>query len=229
MPATTLAFAADLASATPATQAPARLELRKSAQSAGRHGRRQRIDIKVAPGESVVLLGPSGCGKTTTLRRSPASSSPMAARCILDGVLSSSASFVLPPEKTPPWHGVPTYAIWPHKTVADNVAYGLEVAGRRRPRSRPKSRPCSISCSSARSPIASRRLSGGQQQRVALARALATRPSLLLLDEPLSNLDASLREEMRFELRELQKNLGITSSTSLTIRTRLSCSPTVSW
>ncbi|WGD30539.1 ABC transporter ATP-binding protein [Ancylobacter sp. WKF20] len=212
MPATTLAFAADLASATPATQAPARLELRNLRKALGDTAAVNGIDLKVAPGESVVLLGPSGCGKTTTLRMVAGFLQPDGGEVHLDGVLSSSASFVLPPEKRRLGMVFQTYAIWPHKTVADNVAYGLEVAGRRR--AEIKAEVAAVLDLVQLAPLANRfpaELSGGQQQRVALARALATKPSLLLLDEPLSNLDASLREEMRFELRELQKNLGITT------------------
>nr|WP_281416945.1 ABC transporter ATP-binding protein [Ancylobacter lacus] len=170
------------------------------------------IDLKVAPGESVVLLGPSGCGKTTTLRMVAGFLQPDGGEVHLDGVLSSSATFALPPEKRRLGMVFQTYAIWPHKTVADNVAYGLEVAGRRRAEIRAEVAAVldlvQLGALANRFPA---ELSGGQQQRVALARALATKPSLLLLDEPLSNLDASLREEMRFELRALQKNLGITT------------------
>ena len=189
-----------------------RLELRNLRKRLGDTAAVNGIDLKVAPGESVVLLGPSGCGKTTTLRMVAGFLQPDGGEIHLDGVLASNASFALPPEKRQLGMVFQSYAVWPHRTVAENVGYGLEVAG--------KSRAdieagiagvlelVQLDSLAKRYPA---ELSGGQQQRVALARALATRPSLLLLDEPLSNLDASLREEMRFELRELQKNLGITT------------------
>ena len=189
-----------------------RLELRALRKRLGDTAAVNGIDLKVAPGESVVLLGPSGCGKTTTLRMVAGFLQPDGGEIHLDGVVASTASFALPPEKRQLGMVFQSYAVWPHRTVAENVGYGLEVAGKKR---------AEIDAGVAEvldlvqlGPLAKRypaELSGGQQQRVALARALATRPSLLLLDEPLSNLDASLREEMRFELRALQKNLGITT------------------
>ena len=214
-----IAFAHESTAAKPAAakptvapQAPTRLELRNLRKALGDTAAVNGIDLKVAPGESVVLLGPSGCGKTTTLRMVAGFLQPDGGEVHLDGVLSSSATFALPPEKRHLGMVFQTYAIWPHKTVADNVAYGLEVAGRRR--AEIKAEVAAVLDLVQLGSLATRypaELSGGQQQRVALARALATKPSLLLLDEPLSNLDASLREEMRFELRALQTRLGITT------------------
>lgn len=189
-----------------------RLVLRDLKKSLGDTAAVKGIDLAVKTGESVVLLGPSGCGKTTTLRMIAGFLQPDGGEIQLDGVLASNAQFALPPEKRHLGMVFQTYAIWPHKTVAENVAYGMKMAGRRR--SEVKAGVLSALELVKLEALADRypaELSGGQQQRVALARALATRPSLLLLDEPLSNLDAALREEMRFELRSLQRNLGITS------------------
>jgi ABC-type Fe3+/spermidine/putrescine transport system ATPase subunit len=199
-------------SASAADASRARLELRGLRKTLGDTPAVNGIDLKVASGESVVLLGPSGCGKTTTLRMVAGFIQPDGGEIHLDGVLASNASFALPPEKRRLGMVFQTYAVWPHKTVADNVAYGLEVAGRSR--TEIKAETAAVLDLVQLGGLANRfpaELSGGQQQRVALARALATKPSLLLLDEPLSNLDATLREEMRFELRGLQKNLGITT------------------
>lgn len=189
-----------------------RLTLRGLKKALGSTAAVNGIDLDIAAGESVVLLGPSGCGKTTTLRMVAGFLQPDSGEIYLDGVLASSASFALPPEKRRLGMVFQTYAIWPHKTVAENVAYGLKMAGNRR--ADVKAGVASVLDLVQLGALADRypaELSGGQQQRVALARALATRPSLLLLDEPLSNLDASLRDEMRFELRTLQRELGITS------------------
>ena len=195
-----------------ATDQPARLELRNLRKRLGDTAAVNGIDLKVAPGESVVLLGPSGCGKTTTLRMVAGFLQPEGGDIHLDGVLASNASFALPPEKRHLGMVFQTYAVWPHKTVAENVGYGLVVAGKKR--AEIDREVAAVLDLVQLGDLAKRypsELSGGQQQRVALARALATKPSLLLLDEPLSNLDASLRQEMRFELRALQKRIGITT------------------
>ncbi|MDF2620699.1 MAG: transporter, binding component [Xanthobacteraceae bacterium] len=210
-----LAAAVDWTAPTSASAADAgraRLELRGLRKTLGDTAAVNGIDLRIASGESVVLLGPSGCGKTTTLRMVAGFIQPDGGEIHLDGVLASNASFALPPEKRRLGMVFQTYAVWPHKTVTDNVAYGLEVAGRSR--AEIKAETGAVLDLVQLGGLANRfpaELSGGQQQRVALARALATKPSLLLLDEPLSNLDATLREEMRFELRGLQKNLGITT------------------
>ena len=174
------------------------------------------VSFEVPAGKFFTLLGPSGCGKTTTLRSIAGLERPDDGQIELDGavVYSSRRGIFVPPNRRDVGMVFQSYAIWPHMSVFDNVAFPLRV-GRARP---------------ARSAIASRvgqalatvrldglegrpatRLSGGQQQRLALARALVREPKLLLLDEPMSNLDAKLREQMRLELRGLQRQLGITT------------------
>ncbi|EWY38600.1 hypothetical protein N825_12375 [Skermanella stibiiresistens SB22] len=170
------------------------------------------IDLSVRPGESVVLLGPSGCGKTTTLRMVAGFLTPDGGEIHLDGKLVSSATVSAPPERRNLGMVFQTYAVWPHMKVADNVGYGLKVAGGKRDDiAREVARILDIVQLGHLAGRYPAELSGGQQQRVALARALVTRPSLLLLDEPLSNLDAALRQEMRYELKELHTRIGITT------------------
>lgn len=166
------------------------------------------VSLEVADGEFVVLLGPSGCGKTTTLRMIAGFIAPTAGAISLGGRDVTAL---------PPWNRnaglvFQNYALFPHLSVAENVAFGLEM------RKLPKTdigvrvvealRLVRLDHLAERLP---RQLSGGQQQRVALARALAIRPDVLLLDEPLSNLDAKLRVEVRVEIRELQRQLGLTT------------------
>ncbi len=166
------------------------------------------LNLEIRDGEIMTLLGPSGCGKTTTLR------------CIA-GLLKPDVGEIFLGDKritdmSPERRGVglvfQNYALWPHMTVYQNLSFGLQL--KKVPKQKAKVKVdealamVRLSGFEERYP---RQLSGGQQQRVALARALVIEPSLLLLDEPLSNLDAQLREEMRFEIRELQKKLGITS------------------
>ncbi len=168
----------------------------------------ENLELEIHDGEIMTLLGPSGCGKTTTLR------------CIA-GLLKPDEGEIylgekritdLPPEKRGVGLVFQNYALWPHMTVYQNLGFGLQL--KRVSKEKAKKRiddalaMVRLSGFEERYP---RQLSGGQQQRVALARALVIEPSLLLLDEPLSNLDAQLREEMRFEIRELQKKLGVTS------------------
>ena len=167
-----------------------------------------RLDLKVADGELIALLGPSGCGKTTTLRCIAGFESPD------EGSIYFGEHDVtdIPPEKRNIGMVFQSYALFPHRTVAENVAYGLRM--RKVPNDQIAKRVAEVlarvqlSGMEARYP---RQLSGGQQQRVALARALVISPDLLLLDEPLANLDAKLREEMRFYIRSLQKEIGITT------------------
>ena len=157
-----------------------------------------RLEIK--DGEFVSLLGPSGCGKTTTLRLVAGFLQPDAGEIRVDDKIISSASTLIPPERRNMSMIFQSYAIWPHMTVFQNVAYGLKfkkLAGREIDEKTERLlRVVHLEALKARYPA---ELSGGQQQRVALARALVVEPQILLLDEPLSNLDANLREEMRFE------------------------------
>ncbi|MBQ8082468.1 MAG: ABC transporter ATP-binding protein [Clostridia bacterium] len=162
-------------------------------------------------GEFVTLLGPSGCGKTTMLRIIAGFEKPTTGELYIDDRLVSGGKTFIPPEKRNVGMVFQSYAVWPHMNVFDNVAYPLTIQ---------KENKATIKKSVERvleivhlSQYAERfpnQLSGGQQQRVALARALVAEPSLLLLDEPLSNLDAKLRESMRFEIKEIQTKLGIT-------------------
>ena len=170
------------------------------------------LDLTVRPGELVALLGPSGCGKTTTLRLVAGFMAPDAGEIrVGDRVLSSPGS-VIPPERRRMAMIFQSYALWPHMTVAQNVAYGLRFGNTPRAQRDTKVdeilRAVQLTGYGARYPG---ELSGGQQQRVAVARALVVEPEILLLDEPLSNLDASLREEMRFEIRRLHERFGITT------------------
>jgi iron(III) transport system ATP-binding protein len=172
------------------------------------------VSFNVLPGEQLTLLGPSGCGKTTTLRAIAGLEQPTAGEIRIDGVTvySSQRGINIRAEKRGLSMVFQSYAIWPHMTVFENVAYGLRV--RRTAAAEIAERvDHALDMVQMRS-FASRRasqLSGGQQQRVALARAFVFSPSVLLFDEPLSNLDAKLRADMRIELRELQHRLGITS------------------
>jgi len=171
------------------------------------------LDLSVAPGELVALLGPSGCGKTTTLRLVAGFLKPEAGEIRVGDRLLSSPDSVVPPEGRKMAMIFQSYALWPHMTVAQNVAYGLRFGRRldRADRGRRVSeilKAVQLAGYEARYPG---ELSGGQQQRVAVARALVVEPEILLLDEPLSNLDANLREEMRFEIRRLHEAFGITT------------------
>jgi iron(III) transport system ATP-binding protein len=172
------------------------------------------VDLKVEPGEFVTLLGPSGCGKTTTLRMVAGLEQNTAGRIGIGGrvVSDAAAGFFIPPDKRQLGMVFQSYAIWPHMTVFDNVAYPLRV--RRRPRDEIRERVLRTLKLVEMEPYAERpapALSGGQQQRVAIARALVFEPQVLLLDEPLSNLDTRLRAQMGDEFRALQRRLKITS------------------
>jgi len=162
----------------------------------------------------LTLLGPSGCGKTTTLRAIAGLEKPTAGEIRIDdrAVYSSARRVNLPPEQRELSMVFQSYAIWPHMTVAENVAYGLNL--RKVPKTEVTRRVNDVLDLVRLGGLGDRpasRLSGGQQQRVALARAIAFNPKALLLDEPLSNLDAKLRAEMRVELRELQRRIDVTS------------------
>src|SRR5215831_18478844 len=166
------------------------------------------VDLRVEQGELVVLLGPSGCGKTTTLRLIAGFAEASAGRVLLGGRDVTR----LPPYRRNTGMVFQGYALFPHLSAADNVGFGLEMrripAPERRRRVEEALRLVRLDGLGDRLP---RQLSGGQQQRVALARALVIEPDVLLLDEPLSNLDAQLRQEVRVEIRDLQRKLGLTT------------------
>ncbi len=171
-----------------------------------------RISLTLARGEFVSLLGPSGCGKTTTLRMIAGFLDPSEGSIELDGRTISAPGGSLPPEKRGMSMIFQSYAIWPNMTVAGNVGFGLEV--RRLPRAEIRDKVDRILDVVRMRHLRDRypaELSGGQQQRVALARAIVVQPDVLLLDEPLSNLDANLREEMRYEIRRLHDEFQITT------------------
>jgi putative spermidine/putrescine transport system ATP-binding protein len=186
----------------------ARLDIEKLVKRYGDFHAVKDVSLSVADGEFVVLLGPSGCGKTTTLRMVAGFIEPTAGQVRLAG----GDVTLLPPWRRNTGMVFQSYALFPHLTVAQNVAFGLEM--RKLPKPDIDKRVdealalVRLAGFGARLP---RQLSGGQQQRVALARALAIRPDVLLLDEPLSNLDAKLRQEVRVEIRELQRQLGLTT------------------
>lgn len=171
-----------------------------------------RIAIAINEGEFVSLLGPSGCGKTTTLRMIAGFIRPTDGVIEMDGKTLSNASTSLPPERREMSMIFQSYAIWPNMTVAENVGFGLKI--RKLPADEIRRRTGEILEVVQMGHLAGRypaELSGGQQQRVALARAIVVKPAVLLLDEPLSNLDANLREEMRFEIRRLHDEFKITT------------------
>ncbi|MFO0873995.1 MAG: ABC transporter ATP-binding protein [Phycisphaerales bacterium] len=168
----------------------------------------RRIDLEIGAGQLFFLLGPSGCGKTTLLRMIAGFIEPTR------GTIRFGDRDVtrVPPNRRNAGMVFQSYALWPHMTVFDNVAFGLDV--RRVPRDERRARTTAALALVRMDRLAQRRpneLSGGQQQRVALARALVIEPTVLLLDEPLSNLDARLRIEMRTEIRRICKELGITT------------------
>ena len=172
------------------------------------------VTLTVAQGEFVTLLGPSGCGKTTTLRCIAGLERPDAGEIRIGGdvVASAERGIYLVPEHRNIGMVFQSYAVWPHMTVFDNVAYGLRV--RRAPAAVIKQRTTRALELVGLGHLAERyatKLSGGQRQRVALARAIVYEPRVVLFDEPLSNLDAKLREQMRVELVRLQREVGITS------------------
>jgi putative spermidine/putrescine transport system ATP-binding protein len=186
----------------------ARLQLTGLTKTYGDFHAVASVDLDIRQGELVVLLGPSGCGKTTTLRMIAGFIAPTAGEIHLGGNNIT---------REPPWKRntglvFQSYALFPHLSVADNIAFGLRMRKLPQPEIAAKLaevlRLVRLEGLADRLP---RELSGGQQQRVALARALVIEPDILLLDEPLSNLDAKLRHEVRVEIRELQKKLGLTT------------------
>ena len=169
------------------------------------------IRLEVKEGEILTLLGPSGCGKTTTLRCVAGLERPEEGDIVIDGKPMFSEGFVQPSKR-----GIgmvfQNYAVWPHMKVFDNIVYGLRI--QRIPRQSVQERGGQVLELVGLTGLGERypnQLSGGQQQRVALARALVRNPKVLLLDEPLSNLDAKLREKMRFEIKSLVRRMGLTS------------------
>ncbi|HSI02186.1 MAG TPA: ABC transporter ATP-binding protein [Reyranella sp.] len=168
----------------------------------------KNVDLSIRAGEFFAFLGPSGCGKTTLLRLIAGFAQAQTGRVLLDGQDVAA----LPPWKRDVGMVFQSYALWPHMTVAQNVAFGLEE--RRRPRAEIEARVAQALDLVGLAALAQRRpaqLSGGQQQRVAVARTIAIEPKVLLLDEPLSNLDAKLRVSVRRDLRALQQRLGLTT------------------
>jgi iron(III) transport system ATP-binding protein len=169
------------------------------------------VSLVIEEKEFVTLLGPSGCGKTTTLRVIAGFLTPDSGEVRVGGLVISSPQASLPPERRRMGMVFQNYAVWPHMTVFDNVAFGLRL--QRSPARDMRDRVARVLSAVGLEGLEDRQpgqLSGGQQQRVALARSLVVEPSILLLDEPLSNLDAKLRERMRTELKSLQRRLGIT-------------------
>ncbi len=169
------------------------------------------VDLTVQDGESVVLLGPSGCGKTTTLRMIAGFIKPDRGEIRLSGRLVSGRNVFVPPEGRQLGMVFQSYALWPHKTVHENIAFPLTISGVDKTTIR---RKVEHILDLVHLPDLEKRfpseLSGGQQQRVALARAIIAEPGLLLLDEPLSNLDAGLRQDLRSELKKLHRRTGMT-------------------
>ncbi|MFN8622113.1 MAG: ABC transporter ATP-binding protein [Chloroflexota bacterium] len=181
------------------------------------HGWHRAVDgvsFQVEEGHFYSLLGPSGCGKTTTLRCVAGLERPDKGAISLAGVVVAGERDFVPPERRDIGMVFQSYAIWPHMTVFENAAFPLRVGKEKVSKADITSRVDEVLALVQLSSYAGRpatQLSGGQQQRLALARALVRRPRLLLLDEPLSNLDAKLRERMRLEVRDLQRRLGITT------------------
>ncbi len=186
----------------------AMIEFREVTKRYGSLVANDRLSLGVRPGELMTLLGPSGCGKTTALRTLTGHVRPDTGRVLIDGRDVTD----WPTHRRQLGMVFQNFALFPHMTVAANVAFPLMIRGVARPeraeRVAAALRLVRLTGQEARYP---RQLSGGQQQRVGLARALVYRPKVLLLDEPLSNLDAKLREEMRFEIKEVVRRLGITA------------------
>ena len=194
-------------SAQPTNQKPVLLQIRHLSKSYGDTQILQNINLDIYDGEFLTLLGPSGCGKTTLLRLIGGFELPNAGSLQLEGVDIAG----LPAEKRPINTVFQQYALFPHMNVYDNIAYGLKLKGV--PKTEIDQRVREALAMVQLDHTINRRpqdLSGGQQQRIAIARAVVNRPKMLLLDEPLSALDAKLREQMQSELKRLQRDLGIT-------------------
>ena len=183
------------------------------AKGYGKHQVLQDLDIAIKKGECFTLLGPSGCGKTVLIRLIAGHEVPDAGKIIIDEtvVADSASGEYIPPVRRGLGIVFQDYAVWPHMTVFENIAYPLKME--KRPKEEINELVMKMIEVVGMKGLDKRlpsELSGGQQQRVALARALVADPSVMLLDEPLSNLDANLREEMRFEIKALQRKFGIT-------------------
>jgi iron(III) transport system ATP-binding protein len=190
----------------------ASVELRGLTKRYGSQAVVDDVSLVIDHGVLVCLLGPSGCGKTTTLRLIAGFVEPTAGEIFVGQQLMSSPARTVPPERRNMSMIFQSYALWPHMTVTENIVYGLVL--RKLDRHVIARKLQSIMATMHLAPLANRypgELSGGQQQRVALARALIVEPETLLLDEPLSNLDANLREEMRFEVRRLHDEYRYTT------------------
>ena len=188
-----------------------RLVLRNVSRVFGDYVAVDDLSLDIAEGELVSLLGPSGCGKTTTLRMMAGFLSPSAGTISVGDRVVSSPESTVPPERRNMSMIFQSYAIWPNMTVAENVGFGLKI--RKVPSAEIARRVDEILDVVKLRALRDRypaELSGGQQQRVSLARSIVVKPAVLLLDEPLSNLDANLREEMRFEIRRLHDEFNIT-------------------
>jgi iron(III) transport system ATP-binding protein len=171
------------------------------------------LDLQIHDGEFVALLGPSGCGKTTTLRMIAGLEAPDAGTITIgdEPVSDPSKRLFVPPERRRLGMVFQSYAVWPHMSVSENVAYPLALAKVPKPeRAAAVDRALAMVQLAALGARMPNQLSGGQQQRVALARALVSQPRVLLLDEPLSNLDVHLREDLRREIDQIRKKLGVT-------------------
>jgi iron(III) transport system ATP-binding protein len=188
--------------------AQAGIDVRGVAKAFGEIEALRGVDLRVQPGSIVALLGPSGCGKTTLLRAVAGLEQPDAGHIAIGGVTVSGPRTHVPPERRRVGMVFQDWALFPHLTVAENVGYGLARGERHGPRVTEALALVGLEGLGNRAPST---LSGGQQQRVALARAIAPRPSVLLLDEPFSNLDAALRVQVRSEIHELLAELGITT------------------
>src|SRR6476660_6363767 len=187
------------------------IEIRNLDKTFGSFHALKAVSLDIAEKEFVTFLGPSGCGKTTMLRTLAGFLTPDRGTVAVAGRLLSSPQGVVPPERRRMGMVFQNYAVWPHMTVLENVAFGLRIG--KVDRRQVQERVAHVLDAVGLTGLEQRhpgQLSGGQQQRVALARSLVVEPSILLLDEPLPNLDAKLRERMRTELKELQRRTGIT-------------------
>ena len=189
------------------------IKVENVAKGYAKHQVLQNLDLNIKKGERFTLLGPSGCGKTVLIRLIAGHEVPDAGKISIDNTIfaDSSSGEYIPPERRGLGIVFQDYAVWPHMTVYENIAYPLKME--KRPKDEIDKLVMDMVEIVGMKGLEKRlpsELSGGQQQRVALARALVSDPSVMLLDEPLSNLDANLREEMSFEIKALQRKFGIT-------------------